>query len=313
MRLRALLASVLLVAAPSAALAGPAKPAVPIPPSPRNEPLYQMAVPAKVTLIAWLPVDKQPDMVDVDVRIEVVVPYSCGDRLAGVMRAGGAKLDGPDTWDVLIEHRPDPECKPEPTRMANRYTVRMKLPVGQKRDLTIGPTVMTVARTAQQVTLNGVAPEGDAPGAPPTAKPITLVLGESPSAKLVASDRDGNDVDSARTVMTVTGRFPGCALTPIGLVARGDASTRFALTRYVPIAPVLLDRPCKEKPAVVTRELSTLVRLPKGKNETKITVGASSIDVKVGPRPQNAPQPAPAPAMTPVPTGGRDTTHGPIH
>lgn len=280
-------------------------------PSPRNEPLHSMAIPAKVTLIAWLPVFKQPDWIDVDVRIAVVVPYSCGDRLAGIMRAGGARLDGPDAWDVVTEHRPAPDCTPSPTRMSNRYTVRMKVPDGQTRDLSIGPSIMKVARHGQTVTLDGVPPEGDVPGAPGTARPITLVTSEPSSVKLISAERDSNDIDSARVVVQLTTTWPGCFMPPLGLLAKGDASTRFALSKYVALAPVPLDQPCKVKSAVGTHELSTLVRLPKGKNETRITVGKAPLTIKVGPRPAQGPQ-APTPtAAQPAPQscGTPDTAH----
>src|SRR5262249_18956446 len=153
-----------------------------------------------------------------------------------------------DTWEVAMEHRPALDCTPNPSRISNRYPLRMRIPDGQTRDLTIGATTVKVARHGKNVTLDGVAPEGDIPGAPPTGRPFTLVPGEPTAASVVSAARDPGDPDAARTVLSVTARYPACASPPLGMLARGDGSTRFSLTRFVPVASAPLDAPCTGKP-----------------------------------------------------------------
>src|SRR2546430_17436069 len=82
-----LLASLPLAAARAAAPAP--SPATPPPP------LYVIALPAAYSFIAWLPVEKAPAAVDLDLRVEVVQPMDCGDRIAGLLRPGGPRLDRP--------------------------------------------------------------------------------------------------------------------------------------------------------------------------------------------------------------------------
>ena len=47
------------------------------------------------------------------------------------------------------------------------------------------------------------------------------------------------------------------------MLARGDGSTRFSLSRFVPVASAPLDAPCTGKPVTRTSEISTAVRIPK--------------------------------------------------
>src|SRR5437773_3042809 len=107
-----LLASLPLAAARAAAPAP--SPATPPPP------LYVIALPAAYSFIAWLPVEKAPDAVDLDLRVEVVQPMDCGDRIAGLLRRGGPRLDGPDAYDVVVERKAVGECRKDAKRIGAR-------------------------------------------------------------------------------------------------------------------------------------------------------------------------------------------------
>ncbi len=210
--------------------------------SPADAPsVYVMALPANVALIAVVPRDK--DLFDLDLRVEVVLPLGCGDRMAGLLRHGGASLDGPDDFDAVLERRAAGECKKEPSRVAARWAIRMRLPDGATRDLTIGSRAFKVARAGAKVTLDGQPPEGDVPGAPPTAAPATLVIGDVTEAKLTTAKALPGSAGTAVEV-TLAARWPKCAGPLLGLLGRGDASSKFALDRFTPIALAPLDGSC---------------------------------------------------------------------
>src|SRR5437867_1051553 len=79
--------------------------AAPPPPAPSAAPpVYVVALPAAVSLVAWLPVKKAPDLADLDLRVEVVLPADCGDRIAGLLRESDA------AYQVVVERHAAGEC-----------------------------------------------------------------------------------------------------------------------------------------------------------------------------------------------------------
>src|SRR5207253_2025104 len=89
-------------------------------------------------------------------------------------------------------------------------------------------------------------------------------------------------------------RWPSCATQPLGMLARGDASTRFALTRFLPLGSAPLDEPCRGKPQSRSHQIQALVRIPNKADKAQITVGATAVSVQVGPRPATPATAAPA-------------------
>ena len=232
----ALIAGLLL--APTAALAE--APAGPPPP-----PTFVRMLPVGVSLIAVLPVDGKGDLVDLDLRIEVVLPLGCKDQVAGLARRGGPRLDGADAYDVIVERPSVGECGKQPTRIGRRWAIRMRVAEGTTAPLTIGEAVHQVARQGGKVTLDGEPPAGDLPGAPPTDPPRTLTVGEVATAKLLAiRPLPGEGRSSAVLDFAVETRWPRCVKGPLGLLGRGDAASKFALAYFQPLAVAPLDGSC---------------------------------------------------------------------
>jgi hypothetical protein len=258
-------------------------------------PVYVVALPASVSLIAWLPVKDAPDQVVLDLRVEVVEPANCGDRVAGLLHRGARGDEHGASYDVVVERRSG-ACTQRPARIGARTAIRFPVADGARRRLEIGPTTVEVARDGGKVTLDGQPPQGDVPGAPPTARPTELVMGSALEAKLLGS----GPVEAeplARTVrLQVKSRAPSCAGAPIGLLARGDASTRFALLRFEPLARVPQDEPCRGD-AVRTDELSTVLRPGSRKRPLPFHVGEATLELRndAAPRAPDAKSPA-APA-----------------
>jgi hypothetical protein len=249
-------------------------------------PVYVVTFPAEVAFIAFLPVPGKGDLFDIDLRTDVVLPQACGDRLAGLMRRDGLRPNAADTYDVVLERQPVGECKKDATRISARYTVRMRVPDQAPRALAIGPRNLRVARTGDAITVDGQAPLGDVPGAPPTAPPVTLVAGEVQGATLkTVTPLVGG---ALATSLEVTARWPKCAQAPLGLLGHGDASSRFVLDRFLPVARVALDGRCATgtgsgggTAGTVERRdlLRTTIRLPRGARELEIAVGSRKLQV----------------------------------
>ena len=271
-------------AAPAIALAGP-----PVPQSaaPNVPTVFTTALPAHVSFIASLPVAKSPDEVDLDLRVEVVLPAACGDQVAGLLSRGAPNASKPgaaDYYEAVIVLHEVGECKKEATRIGARTAIRMKLPDRQTRELSIGALSMKVARAGDQVTIDGNPPEGDLPGAPPTARPGALVLGDVTAAKAISAARITGHPRTARADVTVTAKWVSCAGPPLGFLASGDAKTHFALTHFEPLARAPRDEPCKGT-ATRTTQIPAVFQLGKqqgkqlasqpGKtgDETAITIG----------------------------------------
>jgi hypothetical protein len=233
--MRSGVAALLLVAFPPAARAD-------APPAP---PIYMQVLPAAVSLVAWLPVEREKDQVVLDVRVEAVLPRGCGDALAGLMRRAGPTVEGPDEWDVVLERHPVGECKKEAVRVGARWPVRMRLPDGATRRLTIGERALQVARAGTKVTLDGAPPVGDLPGAPPTAAPASLVVGEVQAARVAGARRLDQETRSVTIHATV--RWPKCAGAPLGWLGRGDAGSHFRINHFEPIARAPIDAGCRTK------------------------------------------------------------------
>lgn len=214
---------------------------------------YVLALPAAVSLVAWLPVvaDKRGrDLIDLDLRIEVVLPLGCGDQVAGLARRGGARLDGADAWDVIVARRSVGECKRDPTRVARRWAIRMRLPEAASRELVIGERGLKVARRDGKVTLDGEPPTGDVPGAPPTDPPRTFVVGAVTAAQITAARGVAGEPAASTLEIDLAARWPRCAGPALGLLGRGDAASKFRLAYFDPIAVAPLDGACPaaEKP-----------------------------------------------------------------
>jgi hypothetical protein len=248
-------------------------------------PVYVLTSPAAVGFIAFLSVPGKGDLFDVDLRTEVVLPQACGDRLAGVMRRDGGRPEGADVYDVVLERQPVGECKKDATRIGARYTVRLRVPDQATRELTIGPRVLKVVRKGDAITVDGQEPSGDVPGAPPTAPPVLLVAGEVAGVKLKAATPLVGGALAAQ--LEVTARWPRCAEPPFGLLGHGDASSRFVLDRFVPVARLALDGSCagaKATGGTVERRdvVRTTVRLPRGAQALEISVGGKKLQVTAG-------------------------------
>src|SRR5207253_3299088 len=97
-----------------------------------------------------------------------------------------------------------------------RTSFLVTLPDGQRRDVLLGDRTLALARSGKQVTVDGRAAEGDVEGAPPTAQPATLVVGEVAAAKLLAAQRIPGDPTAATARVQLQARWPSCAGTPLG-------------------------------------------------------------------------------------------------
>jgi len=106
-------------------------------------------------------------------------------------------------------------------------------------------------------------------------------VGEVTAATLRSAARDATDAGSARAVVRVSGRFPSCAGPPLGLLGRGDVTTGFALTRFQPLAVARQDEACGAKKVARTADLEAVVRLPRGADRARITVGTTALEVAV--------------------------------
>jgi hypothetical protein len=270
------------LAAPSAPAAGSTKPAAPTPPPP----VILGALPARIEFVAWLPVEKAADQLDLDLRVEVVLPRSCGDKLLGLFRRSGPRLDAPDVYDPILVRNSTGECGKDAVRIGAREAIRMRIPDGQTRELQIGERVVRVTRKGKDVTVDGEGPQGDVPGAPPTARPSALVAGEVTAAKVTSAKRLADPWVVGADVQ-VTAKWPACAGAPVGFLGRGDASTHYALTRFEPIARAALDEPCKSD-ASRTAVVPLTVRAPLKAAEQAITVGGVALSVKPGVAPPAA-------------------------
>lgn len=235
---------------------------------PAQPPLFVTALPATVVLVAWLAVEKAPDQVDLDLRVEVVLPSNCRDRIAGLLR----QTSGDDPWAVVVERNPVGACAKEPSRIAARQAIRVRLPVDGARELRFGDRSLKLARDRRGVTLDGERPAGDVPGAPPTGRPVALVAGAVTAAKLSVEKRIEGEPGAALDEFAVEARWPVCAGAPLGFLASGDASTHFALTRFQPIARLPLDERCAGTASRRSR-LSALLRFPKGEPTIEARVG----------------------------------------
>lgn len=268
-----------LLAAPPARAVEPAKAA----------PTYVLVLPANVAFVAFLPVDaaKGKDLFDLDLKVEVVEPRSCGDKVAGLLRAGGPRLvegDGPDEYQVVVARNAAGDCKKEATRIRARWAIRTRVVDGKTRKLVIGDRELTVARKGNDLTLDGQAPAGDDPGAPPTADPATFVTGEVSSAKLGAVTR-APDGQAATIDLTVGARWPKCAAAPLGFLARGSAATKFLLTDLAPVAIAPLDGSCGKATVEKTTPLVTIAHVAANATDVELHVGSKAVAVKLPPRP----------------------------
>ena len=284
---RLLLAAALLVHAAMSPVARAEAPASKL--MPPHAPVFIAALPAAVSFVAWLPVDKQPDLVDLDVRVEVVLPHGCGDTIAGLLRHDGPRLEGDDDYDVVVRRNAVGECKKDAVRIGDRASFRFRVADGQTRTLTIGGRTIKVARQGKTLTLDGEEAGGDVPGAPATAPPSTLVYGEVASASVLSARRIAGTPDSTDVDLQVSAKWPTCAGPPLGLLGRGDAETHFALARFLPLARAPFDAPCKGT-ATRAAPIRAVIRVPHKEGQLAITVGATPLTVK----------PAAAPAATPA-------------
>ena len=106
---------------------GPARAAEPPATPATAPPVYVLALFVNVEFIAVLPVAGAPDLFDIDLRSQVVLPLGCGDKVAGLLRKGGPRLDGADAWDVVLERRAVGDCNKDATRVGARWTIRMRM------------------------------------------------------------------------------------------------------------------------------------------------------------------------------------------
>jgi hypothetical protein len=222
-------------------------------------------MPTRIELVAVLPVEKSTDLFDLDLRVEVVLPRGCGEKMAGLMKRNGATLDGEDAYDALLE-RPKvvavADCKKDASRVGARWAIRMRLPDGQTRDLTIGERVHKVARAGAAITVDGEAPQGDVPGAPPTAAPATFVTGRVASARATPAAQ-AIDLD-------LTAKWLKCVGKSVGVLGRGDTASKFALVHFEPVAIAPLDGSCTGAP----RPRPAALRLPWHAGAYELTVGS---------------------------------------
>ena len=237
-------------------------------------PVYEMALPANVVFVAFLA--KGGDLFDLDLRAEVVLPLTCGDKVAGLLRLDGPRLDGADAYNVVLERHPVEKCKKDATRIGARWAIRMRIPDGQTRELLIGPRALAIARKKDVITLDGTEPMGDLPGAPATADPATLVLGDVTTAKLISVENVAPG-DFA-VAIEVSARWPKCAGAPLGMLASGDAASKFALDRFTPLARAPLDGTCAKATTERKATVRATLRLPKS-GAAKIKVGAQELSV----------------------------------
>lgn len=263
--MRTLLAA-LLAAAPLAARAEPAAP-------PSAPPTFLQVLPAAVSLVAWLPVEGERDEVVLDLRVEAVLPRGCGDKFAGLIRRAGPSVEGPDAWDVVLERPPIGECKKDPVRVGSRWPVRMKLPQGATRSITLGERTLQVARAGDKVTLDGEPPAGDLPGAPPTGAPATLVLGQVEEAKVTGSHK--LDPDTRAVFLHASVRWPKCAGAQMGWLGRGDAGSHFRVTHFEPLARAPIESGCRAR---VLRE--TDLQLSFRGSGPELTVGKVALRIE---------------------------------
>jgi hypothetical protein len=245
------------------------------PPAPT---VYVLALPAAASLVAFLPVEKSPDRFDLDLRVEVVLGTNCGDKVAGLMKRNGATLDGDDAYDVVLERKAVGECKKDAARVGTRWAIRTKIADGATRSLSIGERTWKVARAGDKITLDGEPATGDVPGAPPTAKPATFVTGEVTAAKELRGWAVPKQAGyTAVFELEVSAKLPKCAAAPIGLLARGDASTKFALTHFEPLAIAPLDGSCTAQTKV---HKSKLLGVWRGTADHAFTVGKLALSGK---------------------------------
>lgn len=248
---------------------------------------YSVALPVAASLVAWLPVAGHADEVDLDLRVEVVLPHGCGDRLAGLLvRDAGATHDGAG-YEVVIARPAGVVCAKEAKRVSARTAVRLKLAAGTTRALRLGQLRLQVARAAARsaagvegVTLDGAGPTGDVPGAPPTARPQVLVLGAVRGVKMAGTETVAGEAHAVAATLDVRASWPRCAEAPLGFLGSGDASTGFAITHFQPIAVQPQDEPCTST-AIRTTRLLALVRLDGA--ATQITVDGVKLDVPAQP------------------------------
>ena len=243
-------------------------------------PTFILALPAAVSLVAFLPVRdaREKDLFDLDLRVDVVLPKGCGDRLAGLLKRGGPVLDHGDAWDAILERRNAGECKKEPSRVGARWAIRMRVPDGATRDLTLGERVLKVSRTGAKILLDGEEATGDVPGAPATAAPATLLVGAVTSATVTSTSAIPTIPGAAVVAIDLAATWPKCAGAVIGLLARGEVASHFALDRFEPLAVAPLDGRC-------------MAPLPKPRRSTvrvvlrvaKFTVGERALEVTLPP------------------------------
>ncbi|MSP63218.1 MAG: hypothetical protein EXR72_23335 [Myxococcales bacterium] len=284
--------ALLWLAAPALAVAPP-KP--PEPPKPQEAPpVYVTALPAAAFLVAFLPVapaGKEKNLFDVDLRVEVVLPRGCGDKLAGLMRQGGAKLDGSDAYDVVLERRTGGECSKDATRIGARWAIRMRVPDGATRELVVGGRSFQVARTGAKLTLDGEPATGDVPGAPPTAAPATLITGTVTAAEATFSRALPGSPPPSVVDIAVSAKWPKCAGPLLGLLGRGDAASHFSLNRFEPLASAPLDGSCGPPLPKPRRDLArAVVRV------ARFRVGETELSITLPPAPSAPPAASPPPA-----------------
>lgn len=240
---------------------------------------YSVVLPVAASLVAWLPASGQADAVDLDLRVEVVLPHGCGDRLEGLLLRDA----GDDASYEAVVGRPTGLCTKEAKRVSARTVIRIKLAPDATRTLRLGQLRLQVARPpgSGDVTLDGAVPTGDVPGAPPTARPSVLVLGEVRAARLMDTASVAGEAHAVAATIGVQASWPRCAEAPLGFLGSGDASTGFAITHFMPLAVMPQDRPCKPR-AERTTIIPLLARSLDG-DVTHITVGKVKLDVPAWP------------------------------
>lgn len=229
--------------------------------------LYVKALPADVSMVAFLPVEggaNARDLFDIDVRVEAVLPMDCGDRVAGLTKQGDGR-DDDDKYDLVLERHSLSECQQDAKRIGARWTVRMHLPDHEKRSLTIGDRASEIAREGKNVLFNGQPPTGDVPGAPPTAAPTLWVTGKVLGAR-VAGSRAVRPPPRYAAVfaINVDAKWPSCAARPVGFLAHGDVRAKFAFNHFDPIALAQGDGPCSSSRAKAHDRLRLVWRIPTG-------------------------------------------------
>lgn len=235
--------------------------------------LYVVALPADVSLVAVLPVRHLTDWYDLDLRLAAVLPADCGDKVAGLMkRSIATAADKDNSYDLILERNSLAECKTSPKRISARWTVRMFLRDHAHHPLVVGARTMEVVREAGAVTLDGRGPEGDVPGAPPTARPASFVVGKATRAQVISASLAAPHPRYAAVLeLEVSAEWPVRTQPPAGFLARGSVGLKTVFNRFEPLALVYLDALSKPPRDVMRHRLRLVWRDPSG---YRLTVGS---------------------------------------